>query len=77
MPRNTENITPQKNNDTTEASVQLLVMHLMQTDELLREMVKIWTTLGLSQKEALITKATRALRLNQAIEALPAMRMVA
>lgn len=48
----------------------LLETPLMRQDALLREMVKIWTTLGHSQKEALLQEATRAWYLNQAIEAL-------
>jgi len=48
----------------------LLETPLMRQDALLREMVKIWTILSQSQKEALLQEATRAWYLNQAIEAL-------
>lgn len=50
----------------------LLETPLMRQDALLREMVKIWTILSHSQKEALLQEATRAWYLNQAIEALRA-----
>ena len=61
-----------QNNERTEVNAQLLETPLMQADALLREMVKIWITLGPSQKEALMQEATRALSLNQAIDRLRA-----
>lgn len=67
---NTNYITQDRNKGRTEVNAQLLETPLMQADALLREMVKIWITLGPSQKEALMEEATRALSLNQAIDRL-------
>mgnify|MGYP003454018724 FL=1 len=58
-----------QNNEKTEVNEPLHVTKLMQTDARLREMVRIWITLSPSQKEALMHEATRASRLNLAIEA--------
>lgn len=64
-----------QNNEKIEVNAQLLETPLMQADALLREMVRIWITLGPSQKEALLQEATRALSLNQAIDRLRGTKM--
>ena len=64
MPPTTANL----NNVIIAPSAPLLAMSLTPQDELLKVMEKIWTTLNLSQKEALIAQATRASFLNQAID---------
>lgn len=61
--------TPNQNSVKTDPNVPSPVMKRLKTDELLEVMGKIWTTLSLSQKEALVAEATRAWYLNQAIEA--------
>ena len=63
------NITVDPNNDITVPKELLPVIKQLLKDELSVEMVKIWTTLAHSQKEALLQEATRAWYLNQAIEA--------
>jgi hypothetical protein len=65
---------PNLNKDTIEASGQWRATRLSKKDVLLEEMGKIWTTLSLSQKEALMQEAIRASRLNTAIAHLPAMQ---
>ena len=67
--------TADQNNEKTEVSALSLATKQMQTDALLGEMVRIWTTLSPSQKEALMQKAIRASQLNQAIAHLPAIKM--
>ncbi len=64
-----------QNNERIEVNAQLLETPLMQADALLKEMVRIWITLGPSQKEALLQEATRALSLNQAIDRLRGTKM--
>jgi hypothetical protein len=64
-----------QNKERIEVNAQLLETPLMQADALLKEMVKIWITLGPSQKEALLQEATRALSLNQAIDRLRGTKM--
>lgn len=60
------------NSDRTAAIERWHEIRQSKKDELLVEMEKIWTTLSLSQKEALIQEATRALHLNQTIDRLRA-----
>jgi hypothetical protein len=59
---------PNLSNDTTEACGQWRATRQSKKDVLLEEMARIWTTLSLSQKEALMHEAIRASRLNHAID---------
>lgn len=75
--QNMQNITANQNNEQTGLVEPLPEMRQMLRDERLREMVRIWTMLSLSQKEALIHEATRAWCLNQTIDPLLEMQMAA
>jgi hypothetical protein len=68
-------IIPELTRDTIVALGQLQEMKRSKKDEYLEEITRIWTTLSHSQKEGLMQEAIRASQLNQAIEALPAIKM--
>lgn len=67
--QNTRNTIAALKSDRIGLNGHLHETKLLRMDESLEVMAKIWITLSPSQKEALIAEATRASRLNRAIEA--------